>query len=229
MHCSSRSFGLVLMTALALADRLGQQPGEGMLVAPDEPRDRRVIGTLLRGDEPARHVLDAGALDRPPVTVSAIRAVERVEIDHRDGVDHEPCGVVVRQPVPHVGRHEERLITITSDGPCSDRLKPTGQQALYATASRARGRSQPGSQSGPPRGGDRRHARGFAYGPRLAPRATLSRRAGRPRRRARSCARRRRLRRARGPRPCGGWGGRWAWRRRGRRRWDRPPWPRPRR
>ena len=49
------------------------------------------------------------------MTISAIGAIERVEIDHRDRVDDEPRQVIVRQPIPHIGRHQERLTAITSD------------------------------------------------------------------------------------------------------------------
>ena len=49
----------------AQREDLAEQAAEGALVTLDEPRDRRVIGLLLRGDDAAGDVLDAGALDRP--------------------------------------------------------------------------------------------------------------------------------------------------------------------
>ena len=49
----------------AQREDLTEQVAEGALMALDEPRDRGVIWTLLRGDDPAGDILDARALDRP--------------------------------------------------------------------------------------------------------------------------------------------------------------------
>jgi hypothetical protein len=108
-------------------------------VALDEPRDRCVVRPLLGRQDPERDVLLAGPLDRPrrsnparvrveqpadhhrrviggpAATVAAIRAIERLQSHLRDGVDHEPHEVVLRQPVADIRRHQKRLLAITRD------------------------------------------------------------------------------------------------------------------
>jgi hypothetical protein len=49
----------------AQRQHLAEQTRQRVLVALDEPGDRRVIGPLLRRDHPERDVLRAGALDDP--------------------------------------------------------------------------------------------------------------------------------------------------------------------
>ena len=49
----------------AQPEHLAEHAGQRVLVALDEPRDRRVIGLLLRRDHAVRDVLDARPLDRP--------------------------------------------------------------------------------------------------------------------------------------------------------------------
>jgi hypothetical protein len=47
--------------------------------------------------------------------VGAIGRVERRRVDHPDDVDDKPREVILRQPVPDIRRHQERLLTITRD------------------------------------------------------------------------------------------------------------------
>jgi hypothetical protein len=108
-------------------------------MALDEAGDGGVIGVLLSGDHAACDVLHARALDRPrgprstrpaieqqsdhhrrlvgrsTVTILAIRGIERRRVDHRDHIDHEPREVILRQPLLHVGRQQERLLAIARD------------------------------------------------------------------------------------------------------------------
>src|SRR3954454_10316147 len=57
----------------------------------------------------------AGSYARTGTTVAAIDGRERVEIHRRDRLDHKPREVILRQPLPHIGRHQKRLLTITRD------------------------------------------------------------------------------------------------------------------
>jgi len=108
-------------------------------VALDEPRDRCVIGPLLRRQDTERHVLFARPLDlprracparvrvqqqrdhhrrvirRPAAPVPPIDGIERVEVELAHGVDDEPRQVALRQPLPHIRRHQKRLLAITRD------------------------------------------------------------------------------------------------------------------
>ena len=98
-----------------------------------------MIGPLLRRKNPERDILITAALDhprgphparvrveqqadhhrrvisRPAAPVLAIGAIERIQIHLADGIDHEPRQVVLREPVPDVGRHQKRLLAITRD------------------------------------------------------------------------------------------------------------------
>jgi hypothetical protein len=47
--------------------------------------------------------------------VLTVADVERVDIHLADGVDHEPREVTLRQPLPDIGRHQKRLLSITRD------------------------------------------------------------------------------------------------------------------
>ena len=104
-----------------------------------EPRDRRVIRRLQHRDRLERHVLLTRPLDlprrpnptrigvqqqghhhrrviRPPTNpVTAIRTIKLAQVHPRDRVQHEPSEMTLRQPIPHVGRHQERLITVTTN------------------------------------------------------------------------------------------------------------------
>jgi hypothetical protein len=108
-------------------------------MALQEASDRRVIRPLLRRDHPKRDVLDAGSLDhprrrdparvrveqqrhhhrrvigRPAAPIDTMSGVERVEVHLLNRADHKPREMVLRQPPPHVGRHQKRLLAITHD------------------------------------------------------------------------------------------------------------------
>ena len=108
--------------------------GDGELLP--EPGHRHVVGRPPRADHHERHVLAAQPLDptrrRDPVRVGPdqqrhhhvrvearrpgpARAAPRVErrgVHQPDRVDHQPHRMTRRQPVPHVRRQQERLITI---------------------------------------------------------------------------------------------------------------------
>jgi hypothetical protein len=123
----------------AQRQHLAEQAGQRALVTLDEPRDRRVIRPLLDRDHPIGDVLHAGPLDparrslpsrigvqqkrdhhrrligRPAPAVVAIAGVELAQIHRRHRVEHEPREMALRQPVPHVGRHQKRLLAITAN------------------------------------------------------------------------------------------------------------------
>ena len=150
--------------ALLRAQRqhLAEQARDRLLVTLDEPRDRRVIGPLLRRQHAERDILLAAALDRargprpacvgveqqrhhhrrvirwPTAAVETIGRIERVQLHLADGVDDEPREVVPRQPIPHIRRHQKRLITITRDEALSHHqmvLNAPDSTPTYATAS----------------------------------------------------------------------------------------------
>jgi hypothetical protein len=52
---------------------------------------------------------------RAAVTVLAIGAIERRQLHPRDGIDHKPREMALRQPLAHVRRHQKRLLAITRD------------------------------------------------------------------------------------------------------------------
>ena len=102
-----------------------------------KPRDRRVIGRLVGTNHPDRDILDTPALDpprrplpdrvaieqqrdhhrrivrRPAVTVGPIAGIERAQIELRDGIDHEPRQVPLRQPLTQTRRQQQLLLAIT--------------------------------------------------------------------------------------------------------------------
>ena len=45
----------------------------------------------------------------------AIRPVKLAQLHPRHRVKHEPREVTIRQPIPHVGRHQKRPITVTTN------------------------------------------------------------------------------------------------------------------
>jgi transposase len=141
---------------------LAEETGNRVLVTLDEPRDRRVIRSLLRRQHPERDVLLTATLDlprrprparigveqqrhhhrrvigRPAAAVLPIGRIENVEVHLADGVDDKPGEVVLRQPVPDVGWHQKRLRTITRDKALGHHemvLNPPDDTATYATAS----------------------------------------------------------------------------------------------
>jgi hypothetical protein len=115
---------------------LAEEAGQRVLVALTEPRDRRVVRDLVRGNDADRDVFLARALDRPrrphaarvrveqqrhhhrrlerrpAVPVVPIGGVERAEIHLRDRVDHKPREVPFGQPVTDVGRQQKCLLPI---------------------------------------------------------------------------------------------------------------------
>jgi hypothetical protein len=143
-------------------EHLAEQPAQRRLVALDEPRDRRVIGTLLRGDDAEGDVLDARALDdprgtnparvgieqqrdhhrrlagRPALAVHPMSRIERVEIQLLHRRQHEPRQVALRQPITQIRRHQQRLITVArneAQAHARHRLNPHRTAPTYATAS----------------------------------------------------------------------------------------------
>ncbi len=104
-------------------------------MADHEPGDRRVIRHQVPRDHPKRHVLTTVTLDRPrrthlrrvreqdechhhrrlirrpTVTVSPIPGIERLKVHPPHSVDHEPRKMIRRQPLPHVRRQQESLLT----------------------------------------------------------------------------------------------------------------------
>jgi hypothetical protein len=104
--------------------------GDRVLMALNEPRDRRVIRALLGRQDAEGDVFFAGALDhprgpdptrirvqqhrdhhrrvirRPAAPVDPVRGIERLEIHLRDGIDDKPREVPLRQPLTDVGRHQ---------------------------------------------------------------------------------------------------------------------------
>jgi hypothetical protein len=118
-----------------LAEQAPQRP----LVALDEPRDRCVVGPLLRRQHPEGDVLDARPLDNPRGTnparvgvkqqadhhrrlvgrttapITPIGRIEALEVHLLDRRHHEPRQMVLRQPLANIRRHQERLLAITRD------------------------------------------------------------------------------------------------------------------
>jgi hypothetical protein len=110
-----------------------------VLVTDAEPRDRGVIGHLVAGDHPKRDVVAATPLDparrahpdririneqgnhhlrivrRGTPPVAAIGPIERIEIQLRHRLQHEPRQMVLGQPLPQRRRQQQLLITITRD------------------------------------------------------------------------------------------------------------------
>jgi hypothetical protein len=71
----------------------------------------------------------------------AIAGIKRVEIHLLNRVDHKPREVILRQPIPHVRRHQERLLAITRNKALSHPrivLNPSDDTPTYATASMPR-------------------------------------------------------------------------------------------
>src|SRR5829696_7869570 len=155
----------------AQRQHLAEEAGDRVLMALEEPRDRRVIRSLLRRQHAERNVLLARPLDLPrrprparvrvqqqrhhhrrfigraAAPVDAISRVEPVEVHLADGVDDKPRKMALRQPLPHIRRHQKRLLAITRDKALAHPqmvLNPPDDTPTYATAS-------PGSNSTPTR------------------------------------------------------------------------------
>lgn len=101
--------------------------------------DRRVVGSLVGGDDPERHVDMARPLDLaggadplavgveeegdhrrrlvcgPTPTVGAVAGVESIEIHLGHGVEDEPGQVVLGQPVEERRGQQEELVTLDSE------------------------------------------------------------------------------------------------------------------
>ena len=147
--------------ARAQRQHLAEQAGDRVLVALEEPRQRRVIRALLGRQHPERDVLLAGALDhprgpdparvgvkqqrdhhrrvigRPAAPIDAIGGVERLEVHLGHGVDDKPREVPRRQPLADIGRHQKRLLAITRDKALAHHrmvLNPPDDTPTYATA-----------------------------------------------------------------------------------------------
>ena len=153
-----------------------EQLRQRVLVTRQEPRDRRVIRNKVRSDHPIRDVLPAVTLDptrgpllrririqnerhhhrrlirRAPVAVSAIRRIERREIQPLHRVDHEPRQMILRQPLPQRRRHQKRLLTTTFNKVLTHpgiQLNPADGQALRdgLATTRSSGLSRAGERS----------------------------------------------------------------------------------
>ena len=142
---------------------LAEQVSQRALMTNYEPSDRGVIRHHIAGNHPIGHILATVTLDRPrrphigreriqhqphhhrrlirrpAVTIRPIRAIERRHIHLTHGIDHEPRQMIPRQPIPHVRRQQEPLLTTTFN----EVLRHTGivlnapDRTLCATASRA--------------------------------------------------------------------------------------------
>jgi hypothetical protein len=120
----------------AQRQHLAEQAGQRLLMTLPEPRNRRVIRTLLSDHDPKGDVFLTRPLDhprrpnparvrvkqqpdhdrrierRPTVSVPAVDGIKRVEIHLRDRVDHKPREVPLGQPVANIRRQEKRLLAI---------------------------------------------------------------------------------------------------------------------
>ena len=120
---------------IAQPQHLAEQLGKRRLVPTDEPGDRRVIRHHVARDHPIGHVLATVTLDRPrgphlrrkrvqhqrhhhrrlirrpAMTVRPVRRIERRQIQVAHSVDHEPRQMIRRQPIPHIRRQQESLLT----------------------------------------------------------------------------------------------------------------------
>lgn len=129
--------------------------------------DRGMVGSLVGGDHPEGDVLTAAALDPPraslpdrvgvddqrhhhlrivggaAVAVSAVVGVEGLEVELVHGLDHEPGGVVVGQPVAEIRRQKQWLIAVAAEEvlshAASSRCKRTETEGVCATPSRETG------------------------------------------------------------------------------------------
>ena len=151
---------------------LGEQTGQRQLMTINEPRDRRVIGHQIAGDHPISNILSTVTLNptrrpharrkrvhdqrhhhrrlvrRPPMTIGAIRGVERRQVHPLDRADHKPRQMIGRKPIPHIRRQQKPLLTATLD----EVLRHTAivftgpDRPLYATTSTTRNSARPDSR-----------------------------------------------------------------------------------
>ena len=104
-----------------------------------EARDRRVIRRAVGGDNPKRDIVATAPLDaargpladrvgvhqqrdhhrrivrRATPTIASIRGQEFGQIEPVDDIDHEPCEVILRQPLTQARRQQQLLLAITRD------------------------------------------------------------------------------------------------------------------
>jgi hypothetical protein len=148
--------------ARAQREHLAEQPGDRLLMALHEPRQRRVVRALLGRQHAERDVFLTRALDhargpdparvgvkqqrdhhrrvirRPAAPVDAVGGIERLKVHLSDRVDDKPRQMPRRQPLTDVGRHQKRLLAITSNKALAHHemvLNPPDDTPTYATAS----------------------------------------------------------------------------------------------
>jgi hypothetical protein len=161
----------------AQREHVTKQASQRVFVTLDEPRDRRVIGLLLRGEDAVGDVFLARPLDRarrprptrvgvkhqrhhhrrligrPAMPIQAIGGIERRQIHRRHRIHNKPRKVTLRQPLANVRRHQEHLLAIARQkvlGHAGMVLNPPDTTPLCATASR-----ESGSGAVPPSSGTR--------------------------------------------------------------------------
>jgi hypothetical protein len=130
---------------------IAEQTSQGSLVALAKARDRAVIGPLVGGDHPHRHIVEASAFDHPrraaagsvrvqqqrhhhrrivrrtAMPVLAIGAIEPGQVHLLNRRQNEPREMVIRQPLTQARRQQQLLLTVTSKEVLGhDRIVPTG-------------------------------------------------------------------------------------------------------
>ena len=115
---------------------LAEQPAQRLIVPRPEPGDRGVIRVQPASDHPVAHIAHAPALDhpagpltlavaiqqqrdhhprverRPAVPVGPVAAAEPVQINSGHRVQHHEHQIVLGQPLTHIYRQQQRLITL---------------------------------------------------------------------------------------------------------------------
>ena len=121
------------------AQHRSEQLAERLLVPAAELRDRRMIRDRHRGDQLVGDVLPARPLDPPrrpvparvrvdqqrdhhrrfvgsaPLTIRAIRPIERAEIHLIDRPQDRPHHMIIRHPIRQIRRQQQRLPPVTSN------------------------------------------------------------------------------------------------------------------
>jgi hypothetical protein len=132
---------------IELVDLVDQTPGSRALIASPLDRPRRPDAARIGVKQQRDH--HRWLVGRPAATVLANGRIALGQIHSRDGVQHEPREMPLRQPVTDVRRRQERLLTITRDEALAHRtivLNPRDDYPTYATAS---GNSTSGPQAAP--------------------------------------------------------------------------------
>ena len=120
----------------AQSEHLGEQVGDGFLMAATEPGERGVVGVLIcrhhpEGDVVTKPLLNAprgafphaigvekdpeqhgGVIGGSTPTVFPVGRVELGQVQLSHDIDNEPGQVVFGQPVRDRGRHQELLATV---------------------------------------------------------------------------------------------------------------------